>query len=66
MKYAKVGPIEINMLAHAVLDAYKSSSNICEPNPCRNCPNFDYEDSEDGKVAFCILGGGDNCDRQEE
>lgn len=32
-------------------------------NPCKGCPNLEIDDVY-GK-AFCILGGGENCDLEE-
>lgn len=35
-------------------------------NPCKGCPNFEVEEDEAGKYAYCILGGGENCDRGDQ
>lgn len=33
-----------------------------ESNPCKGCPNFEVEEDEAGKYAYCLL---ENCDREE-
>lgn len=33
-------------------------------NPCKNCPNYEIEDAEDGTYAYCLLGE-THCDRED-
>lgn len=33
-------------------------------NPCKNCPNYEIEEDEAGKYAYCLLGE-THCDREE-
>ena len=36
-----------------------------ELNPCRNCLNWEFVDAEDVKYGYCLLGGGEQCDRED-
>lgn len=33
-------------------------------NPCKGCPNLEIDDVYGN--AFCILGGGENCDLEDQ